>query len=63
MQQIEAIRYNPTKRWHQYVEKVGNDYSSSGFAYMSLEEFRTVHSQKLQQTTDLSSRGILQADS
>jgi hypothetical protein len=59
MQQTEAIRYNPTKRWHQYVEKVGNDYSSSGFAYMSLEEFRTVHSQKLQQTTDLSSRGIL----
>lgn len=56
---VETCKTYPTKRWHQYVEKIGMDYSSSGFAYMSLEEFRTVHSQKLQQTTDLSSRGIL----
>lgn len=56
---VETCRTYPIKRWHQYVDKVGKDYSSSGFAYMSLDEFRAVHSQKLQQTSDLSSRGIL----
>lgn len=56
---IETCRTYPTKRWHQYIERINKDYTSSGFAYMSLEEFRAVHSQKLQETTNLSSRGIL----
>jgi hypothetical protein len=56
---IETCKTYPTKRWHQYVERINKDFTSSGFAYMSLEEFRAVHSQKLQETTNLSSRGIL----
>ncbi|MEJ2911751.1 DUF3644 domain-containing protein [Pseudoalteromonas sp. C12FD-1] len=49
----------PSKRWHQYVVKDGTQYSSSGISYLSKEEFRSVHSQKLQKTTDLSTKGIL----
>jgi uncharacterized protein DUF3644 len=48
-----------SKRWHQYVVKDGAHYSSSGISYLSKEEFRSVHSQKLQKTTDFSTKGIL----
>ncbi|MCC4262862.1 DUF3644 domain-containing protein [Oceanimonas baumannii] len=56
---IDTCRTYPSKRWHQYIEKDGDQYSSSGIGYLSKEEFRAVHSQKLQQTADLSSKGIL----
>lgn len=49
----------PSKRWHQYVVRDGEHYSSTGIAFLSKEEFRAVHSQKLQYTTDLSIKGIL----
>jgi hypothetical protein len=55
----DTCRTYPSKRWHQYVERDGNQYSTSGISFLSKEEFRAVHSQKLQQTTDLSSKGIL----
>lgn len=48
-----------SKRWHQYIAKDGSQYSSSGISYLSKEEFRSVHSQKLQKTTDFSTKGIL----
>ncbi|ACJ28673.1 Conserved hypothetical protein [Shewanella piezotolerans WP3] len=49
----------PSKRWHQYVAKDGTQFSSSGISYLSKEEFRSVHSQKLQKTEDFSTKGIL----
>lgn len=49
----------PTKRWHQYIDKDGAQYSSTGIQYLSKDEFRAVHSQKLQKTADHSSKGIL----
>lgn len=55
----DTCRTYPSKRWHQYVEKDGDQYSSSGISFLSKDEFRAVHSQKLQQTADLSSKGIL----
>jgi hypothetical protein len=55
----DTCRTYPSKRWHQYVERDGNQYSTSGISFLSKEEFRAVHSQKLQQTADLSSKGIL----
>ncbi|GGO67745.1 DUF3644 domain-containing protein [Bowmanella pacifica] len=56
---VDTCKTYPSKRWHQYVEKDGEQYSTSGILFLSKEEFRAVHSQKLQQTTDLSSKGIL----
>jgi hypothetical protein len=56
---VETCRTYPSKRWHQYVKKDGDQYSSSGISFLSREEFRAVHSQKLQQTADFSSKGIL----
>lgn len=55
----DTCKTYPSKRWHQYVEKDGEQYSSSGISFLSKDEFRAVHSQKLQQTTDLSSKGVL----
>lgn len=55
----DTCRTYPSKRWHQYVVRDGNQYSTSGISFLSKEEFRAVHSQKLQQTADLSSKGIL----
>jgi len=55
----DTCRTYPSKRWHQYVEKDGEQYSSSGITFLSKQEFRAVHSQKLQQTTDFSAKGIL----
>jgi hypothetical protein len=49
----------PTKRWHQYIDKDGEQYSSTGIRYLSKDEFRAVHSQKLQKTEDHSTKGIL----
>lgn len=56
---VETCKTYPSKRWHQYVEKDGEQYTSSGICFLSKEEFRTVHSQKLQQTSDLSVKGLL----
>lgn len=56
---VETCRTYPSKRWHQYVEKDGNQYTSSGISFLSKEEFRAVHSQKLQQTADMSAKGML----
>jgi hypothetical protein len=56
---VKTCQTYPSKRWHQYVERDGNQYSSSGISFLSKEEFRVVHSQKLQLTTDLSNKGIL----
>lgn len=56
---VDTCRTYPSKRWHQYVEKDGNQYSSSGVSFLSKEEFRAVHSQKLQKTTDHSTKGVL----
>lgn len=49
----------PSKRWHQYVQKDGSHYLTSGIKSLSKEEFRAVHSQKLQQVTDHSIKGML----
>ncbi|WP_240205267.1 DUF3644 domain-containing protein [Vibrio sp. CyArs1] len=49
----------PSKRWHQYVQKDGSHYLTSGIKSLSKEEFRAVHSQKLQQVTDQSTKGML----
>jgi hypothetical protein len=49
----------PTKRWHQYIDRDGEQYTSTGISYLSKEEFRAVHSQKLQKTADHSAKGIL----
>lgn len=49
----------PSKRWHQYVQKDGTHYLTSGIKFLSKEEFRSVHSQKLQQVTDQSTKGML----
>lgn len=54
-----ACKTYPSKRWHQYIEKDGKQYSTSGITYLSKDEFRAVHSQKLQQVTDHSTKGIL----
>ena len=54
-----ACRTYPSKRWHQYIEKDGTQYTTSGISYLSKTEFRAVHSQKLQQVADHSTKGIL----
>jgi hypothetical protein len=56
---VETCRTYPSKRWHQYVEKDGDQYTSSGIFFLNKEEFRAVHSQKLQQTADMSAKGVL----
>ncbi|WP_252736148.1 hypothetical protein [Aestuariibacter sp. A3R04] len=55
----DTCKTYPSKRWHQYVEKDGEQYTSSGICFLSKDEFRAVHSQKLQQTADLSAKGLL----
>jgi hypothetical protein len=54
-----ASRTYPSKRWHQYIEKDGAQYTTSGISYLSKTEFRAVHSQKLQSIVDYSTKGIL----
>ncbi|MEZ9627843.1 DUF3644 domain-containing protein [Aliivibrio fischeri] len=49
----------PSKRWHQYVHKDGSHFLTSGIQFLSKEEFRSVHSQKLQQVSDQSTKGML----
>ena len=49
----------PSKRWHQYVQKDGLHYLTTGIKFLSKEEFRAVHSQKLQQVADQSVKGML----
>ncbi|WGL94146.1 DUF3644 domain-containing protein [Arsenophonus nasoniae] len=38
----------PSKRWHQYIQKDGKHYSIAGICYLTKDEFRMIHSQKLQ---------------
>lgn len=54
-----TCRTYPTKRWHQYIDREGREYISTGIRFLSKEEFRAVHSQKLQKTSDHSTKGIL----
>jgi hypothetical protein len=54
-----SCRTYPTKRWHQYIDKDGNQYSTTGIRYLSQEEFRVVHSQKLQNSQFQSPKNIL----
>lgn len=54
-----TCRTYPTKRWHQYIDRDDEQYSSTGIRYLSKGEFRAVHSQKLQKTADHSAKGIL----
>ncbi len=56
---VDTCRTYPSKRWHQYVERDGDQYTSSGVCFLSKEEFRAVHSQKLQHTADMSAKGVL----
>lgn len=55
----DTCKTYPSKRWHQYIQRDGSQYTSSGVSYLSKVEFRAVHSQKLQQIADQSSKGIL----
>jgi len=54
-----SCRTYPTKRWHKYIERDGRHYSTTGIKYLSKEEFRAVHSQKLQVDSSQSSKSIL----
>ncbi|MFB2680338.1 DUF3644 domain-containing protein [Shewanella mangrovisoli] len=56
---IGSCRTYVSKRWHQYIENDDGHYSTSGIRYLSEEEFREVHSQKLNNVVDMSSKGIL----
>ncbi|WP_281213546.1 DUF3644 domain-containing protein [Shewanella insulae] len=49
----------PSKRWHQYVQKDGSHYLTAGIKSLSKDEFRAVHSQRLQQVADQSAKGML----
>jgi hypothetical protein len=55
----DTCRTYLSKRWHQYVHKDKTDYATSGVIYLSAEEFRAVHSQRLQQIIDQSEKGRL----
>ena len=54
-----SCRTYASKRWHQYIDKDKGDYTPAGVIFLSKEEFRAVHSQKLQQVRDLSEKGRL----
>lgn len=56
---ISSCRTYPTKRWHQYVHRDGNQYTSTGLVYLSKNEFSLIHSQKLQDPDKLSPKSIL----
>ncbi len=55
----QSCRTYLSKRWHQYVSKDGLQFTSSGILFLSKEEFHAVHSQKLQQVSDFSTKGVL----
>ncbi|MGX5174916.1 DUF3644 domain-containing protein [Aliikangiella sp. IMCC44653] len=54
-----SCRTYVSKRWHQYIHRDKSEYTPSGIIFLSKEEFRAVHSQKLQQVKDLSEKGRL----
>jgi len=54
----ETCKTYPSKRWHQLIQKDGSQYSTTGVIYLSKEEFRLIHSQKLQSSNELSAKGI-----
>ncbi|GAB3234369.1 DUF3644 domain-containing protein [Pseudaeromonas pectinilytica] len=56
---VDTCRTYPSKRWHQYIENDEGQYSTSGIRFLSKDEFRLVHSQKLQDVADMSTKGIL----
>lgn len=55
----DTCRTYLSKRWHQYIHKDKADYTPLGIIFLSLEEFRAVHSQRLQQVKDQSEKGRL----
>ena len=55
----DTCRTYASKRWHQYIHKDKGDYTPLGIIFLSLEEFRAVHSQRLQQVKDQSEKGRL----
>lgn len=55
----QSCRTYPSKNWHSYVTRDGNQYSTSGITYLSKDEFRKLHSQKSLQSNDFSMKNIL----
>jgi hypothetical protein len=56
---ISSCQTYPTKRWHQFVQRDGSQYTSTGLIYLSKTEFSLIHSQKLQDPNNLSPKSIL----
>lgn len=56
---ISSCQTYPTKRWHQFVQRDGSQYTSTGLIYLSKAEFSLIHSQKLQDPNNLSPKSIL----
>ena len=54
-----SCRTYASKRWHQYIHRDKSQYTPNGITFLSKEEFRAVHSQKLQHVEDLSEKGRL----
>ena len=57
--ELSTCKSYPTKRWHQYVKRDGDTYTPTGIRLLSIEDFRAIHSQKLQQVKDNSDLGRL----
>ncbi|CAI2025462.1 DUF3644 domain-containing protein [Serratia fonticola] len=55
----QSCRTYPSKNWHNYVTRDGNQYSTSGITFLSKDEFRKVHSQKAPQLNNFSMKAIL----
>jgi hypothetical protein len=56
---IDSCRTYVSKRWHQYVDIDDGHYTTAGLRYLSKHEFRDIHSQKLKNVIDMSSKGVL----
>lgn len=56
---ISSCQTYPTKRWHQFVQRDGSQYTSTGLIYLSKAEFSLIHSQNLQDPNNLSPKSIL----
>ena len=58
---IESCNTYLSKRWYQYVQKNGNSYAIKEISSLSKDEFRSLHSQKLQKVkmNDHSEKGRL----
>lgn len=56
---LSTCRSYPTKRWHQYIKRDKDKYIPKGICSLGLEDFRVIHSQKLQQFKENSDLGKL----